>query len=223
VKIKMTGKTTLGTIVAVTALTATPAYADFYDGAGLPPEKNWQEHIIADPEGITAITKYIPATGHTVSIVAVGLSKSNVNPLVLAQGYRFDMSFKDGDYVGILPMVQTAIGRNAIQIVPTLYTTAIIDKLTLDPRVQVPFTIQDKNATLDAVLGGITMGYQVAESVRIGPDVQVNILSPQQSLTISGIFRYDPPDVNGNYWVEAQLGVDLHGNGIGALQYRINF
>lgn len=219
---KMT-KTTIKTIATIAALTATPAYADFYDGAGLPPEKSWQEHIVANTDGLTAITKYIPAEGHTVSIAAVGVSNGNLNPLGIAQGYRFDINFDNKNYVGIQPMIQTAINLDAITFVPTLYLTAIVKKWTIDPRVQVPITVtyQDE-VSLDGVIAGATIGYQVADTLRIGPDAQINFLA-NQSLQFGALLRYDPSNANKNHWVELQLGTDLNGNATSAVQYRINF
>ncbi|PIN79598.1 hypothetical protein COV16_03375 [Candidatus Woesearchaeota archaeon CG10_big_fil_rev_8_21_14_0_10_34_8] len=217
-------KTIIGTVATVTTIAlATPAYADFYDGASLPPEKNWQVHLVGSTSGLTTITKYIPADGNTVSIAAVGETEGKLHH-GLAQGYRFDMPFGDGNYLGILPMVQGSIGTDAAGVVPTLYTTLIAGKCTVDPRVQTPMTVQyNGEATLDAVVVGNTIGLQVADSLRIGPDAQVNFLAPKESLQVSALLRYDPKGANGNHWMELQLGTDTNGNASSAVQYRINF
>jgi hypothetical protein len=220
----MTAKTTIKTLVTIVALTASPAYADFYDGAPLPSEKSWQEHIVANTEGITAITKYIPTKGHTVSIAAVGVFDGSLNPLGLAQGYRFDIPFDNKDYIGIQPMIQTAIGLDAITFVPTLYATAIVKKWTIDPRVQAQFTVPyHDDTTVDAVVTGATIGYQVTESLRFGFDIQANVLAAKESATVSSILRYDPSSANKNHWMELQLSSDVKGNATSAVQYRINF
>ncbi|MFA6889362.1 MAG: hypothetical protein WC254_07745 [Candidatus Woesearchaeota archaeon] len=220
----MTTKTTIRTLAIIAALTATPAYADFYDAAPLPSGKNWQEHIVASTDGITAITKYVPAEGHTVLIAVIGTSNDSLNPLGIAQGYRFDTRFDNNNYIGIQPMIQTAISLDAITFVPTVYSTIIAGRLTFDPRVQAQFTVQYKgNTTVDAVVVGATAGYQITENLRIGPDVQTNVFAAKESLSLGSILRYDPSCANKNHWMELQLGTDVKGNATSALQYRINF
>ncbi len=222
----MTIKTTIRTgVTLATIVSATPAYADFYDGAGLPPEKDWQEHFVisaGDGVSVTAITKYIPADGHSVSIFAVGETNGKLNPLGVAQGYRFDMPLDDANYIGLLPMVQASIGGDNITFAPTLYATIIAERWTFDPRVQVPVSYS-ADLSLDAVVVGATVGFQIADSLRVGPDVEMNIFDVGNSLRAGALSRYDPPHANGDHWMEMGLSATREGNAMAQLQYRVNF
>jgi hypothetical protein len=230
----MKTKTTMGTVATVIGLTtatlatlaSTPAYADFYDGAPLPPEKSWQEQVnvdVGEDVGLTAITKYVPANGHTVSVLAVGETDGALHH-GFAQGYRFDVPFDNGNYLGVLPMVQGSIGAESVTLAPTLYTTVIAGRWTLDPRIQTPIAVTySGNVSLDAVVTGTTVGVAVNDNLRIGSDMQVNVLAPEDSLTLGTMLRYDPPRANRDHWMQFGLTSTLEGTASAQVQYRMNF
>jgi hypothetical protein len=231
----MKTKTTIATIMT---LASTHAYADFYDGAPLPPEKNWQEQMnvdVGESISITAITKYIPSNGNTVSVIAVGETDGVVNPPGFAQGYRFDLPFGklqvvDGEderqrphYLGILPIVQGAVSTENVTVAPTLYTTVTVGPLTFDPSVQLPMSLTYQgDFSFDAVVTGATVGIAVNDNLRVGPDVQANVLD-KESLTLGTMLRYDPVGANGNHWMQLGLNTTLEGTATAQAQYRINF
>jgi hypothetical protein len=220
----MKTKTTV-TAAVITLLTPTTVLADFYQGAGLPKEKNWQEHInldVGENLGVTAITKYVPADGHTVSVLAVGATNGKLNPLGFAQGYRFDAPFENGNYIGVLPMIQGSVGTESITLAPTLYGTAIVGKWTFDHRMHTPMTVTYQgDFSFDGVVTGATVGYQVRDPLRVGPDVQMNVFA-RDSLTLGAMLRYDPPGANGNHWMQVGMSSTLEGNVRTQLQLRIN-
>ncbi len=206
-----------------TALTATPAYADFYDGANLPPNKDWQIQTnlrLGENVGIAVVPKYIRDDG-LVSLIAGGETNGTIDAPGFGVGYRTEVPSQTG-MLSILPMVQGTITNEAAIGVPTLYVTEERGKWTVDARAQVPIAFSyTGDVTVDAVIAGITVGYQATEQLRVGPDVEGSILSPEK-ISYGALLRYDISEL-GKQWMELHLATTTNGAASSTIQYRINF
>ncbi|MBI5002396.1 hypothetical protein HZC31_03360 [Candidatus Woesearchaeota archaeon] len=209
--------------IVATALTATPAYADFYDGANLPPDKDWQIQTnlrLGENVGITVVPKYIRDDG-LVTVLALGETDGTIDAPGFGVGYRLEIP-QNGNTLSILPMVQGAISTEAATGVPTVYVTEETGKWTLDARAQVPITFSYAgNINLNAVVTGMTVGYQATPQLRVGLDVEGNLLS-SESTAYGALLRYDLAE-KGKQWMELHLATTAKGAASSTVQYRINF
>ena len=106
----MTTKTTGIAAIVASIVTATPAYADFYNGANLPPDKDWQIQTnlrLGENVGMTVMPKYI-RDGGLVTVLALGETNGAMDAPGFGIGYRGEIH-SSRNTLSILPMVQGAI------------------------------------------------------------------------------------------------------------------
>ncbi|MEK6922056.1 MAG: hypothetical protein AABX82_09255, partial [Nanoarchaeota archaeon] len=170
--------------------------------------------------GITVVPKYIRDDGF-VTILAVGETSGMIDAPGFGIGYRAEIH-GNGNTLSILPMIQGAISTEAVTGVPTVYVTEETGKWTIDARAQVPISFSYRgNTALNAVVTGMTVGYQVTEQLRIGPDAEGNLLLPE-TMSYGLLMRYDLAE-NGKQWTELHLATTAKGSASSTIQYRINF
>ena len=75
---------------------------------------------------------------------------------------------------------------------------------------------------MNAIVTGITVGYQATQQLRVGPDGEGNLLSPETT-SYGVLLRYDIPIEKEKLWVEFHLATTAKGAASSTVQYRINF